>query len=320
MLPKDLFHKKKQDKPDDGVVILKKTEPGMCGGTDASQDTKAPKEILSEDMILFDVTSALSRGYIPSEGKRNSVEKLGYVSAFAAPVSNGTFLFFEKGDSFQKRAQKTRSWAYVKEDVFPSLVRFVRDRDIAKSNGFHSTTHGLPENFGGSVDIRYASGEKISFSHNQQSIITLAAGAEIANLFTKAMNGEKVELPVVSSLKEIRFEELRKNGGFTKAVLTIQPDGTGINAKQSKYDDPKIYESEKPIDAETVVAIKKNIEDTGILAWSDLPSNGFSYRIDKQLTFVFDDGREIIVKNDRLVPDQIGRGFFNIELEMTTKH
>ena len=72
MPPKDLFHKKKQDKPDDGIVILKKTEPGMCGGTDASQDTKAPKEILSEDMILFDVTSALSRGYIPSEGKRNS--------------------------------------------------------------------------------------------------------------------------------------------------------------------------------------------------------------------------------------------------------
>ena len=118
----------KQDKPDDGVVILKKTEPGMCGGTDASQDTKAPKEILSEDMILFDVTSALSRGYIPSEGKRNSVEKLGYVSAFAAPVSNGTFLFFEKGDSFQKRAQKTRSWAYVKEDVFPSLVSGIGKR------------------------------------------------------------------------------------------------------------------------------------------------------------------------------------------------
>jgi|GEM_PF-767527 len=319
MPPKDIFHKKKQDKPDDGIVILKKTEPGMCGGTDASQDTKAPKEILSDDMILFDVTSALSRGYIPSEGKRYSVEKLGYVSAFAAPAGNGTFLFLETGDSFQKRAPKARSWAYVKEDVFPSLVRFVRDRDIAKSNGFHSTTHGLPENFGGSVDIRYASGEKISFSNNQTSIISYDAGAEIAKLFAKAMNGEKAELPVVTSLKEIRFEELRKNGGFTKAVLTIQPDGTGINAKQSKYDDPKIYESEKPVDAETVAAIKKDIEDTGILAWSGLPSNGSSFVTDKQLTFVFDDGREIIVKSDRLVPDQIGRGFFNIELEMTTK-
>ena len=113
MLPKDLFHKKKQDKPDDDVVILKKTELGMCGGTDASQEKKAQKEILSEYMILFDVTSALSHGYIPIEGKRNSVEKLGYVSAFAAPAGNGIFLFLEKGDSFQKRAQKTRSWAYV---------------------------------------------------------------------------------------------------------------------------------------------------------------------------------------------------------------
>ena len=304
---KDLFNKQK-------------TEPPKCGGTDTTQDPEAPKEIISEDMILFDVTSALDRGYMPSSEKEKTWEALGFVSAFAVPAGDHTFLFLETGDRFEGRAEKMRSWAYVKENIFPSLVKLVRDRNIAKNNGYHSKTHGLPENFGGSVDIRYASGEKISFSDNGCPILTFETAAEIVKLFTEAMQGERVELPDVSALKEIRFEELRKNGGFTKAILTVQSDGTGINAKQSRYDDPTVYESEKPVDAGTIAAIKKNIEKTGILAWSGLPSNGYSFGGDKQITFVFEDGTEIAVKDDRLLPDKIRQGFFNIELEMTTRH
>ena len=42
--------KKKKDGGTDTVVVLKRTGRNMCGGTDATQDTRAPKEILSEDM------------------------------------------------------------------------------------------------------------------------------------------------------------------------------------------------------------------------------------------------------------------------------
>lgn len=69
--------------------------------------------------------------------------------------------------------------------------------NLAKDNGFHSETHGLPENFAGSVSIEYASGEKISFSNNQQPILSPNTGLCIKELFSEAMKGEKVSLPDV---------------------------------------------------------------------------------------------------------------------------
>lgn len=54
-----------------------------------------------------------------------------------------------------------------------------------------------------------------------------------------------LSLPDVSDLCEIRFSENRKNGGFTEATLTLKPDGTGENAKKSKYDGPEVYKSVK---------------------------------------------------------------------------
>ncbi len=311
---------KNKDEQDNGIIILKKTEPGMCGGTDATQDTNAPKVINSKDMILFDVTSALSRGYMKSDEETNRLDPLGFVSAFAAPCANGTFMFIEKGRSFHRREEKTRSWAFVKDNVLPELVELVRECDIAKNNGFHSQTHGLPENFGGSVNIRYASGERISFSNNQTPILSFETGMRIVKLFDEAMKGEKIQLPDVSMLKTIRFEENRKNGGFTKATLTINTDKTGINEKKSRYNDPKVYESVKPVEKETIDAIKNNIEATGILAWSDLPDREYGFDYEKSLTFVFSDATEITVPGNKIIPGQIEQGFFSIELEMTTKH
>ena len=139
---------------DEKIIITKSTGRNMCGGTDAYIIADAPTEIKSEEMILFDVTSALPRGV--SDNK----EPLGYVSAFAVPSKDGTFLFLETGESFSYYDEKKSAWAFVKEDVFPSLVRLVKECDMAKDNGHHSKTHGLPENFGGSITIKYKSEEK----------------------------------------------------------------------------------------------------------------------------------------------------------------
>ena len=297
------FKKKKS------VVVLKRTRKGECGGTDATLDKSAPKTIVSEEMTLFDVTSALH-----GDGA------LGYVSAFAAPAGEGTFLFLETGESFQRRAEKSASWALVKADVFPALARLARECELAKQNGYHSKTHGLPENFGGSVRIEYKSGERISYSDNQTPILTLEEGEKIASLFREAMAGEKVALPDAGSLVEIRFAEERENGAFTHAHLTINADGTATNKKSSRFDDPTVYESEKDVDAKSVAAIRRSIADTGLLAWAALPANGYGFSADKSLTFVFANGSEITVRDDRLVPDQLRRGFFNVELEMTTKN
>lgn len=297
----------------DSIKVLRKPEPYVCGGTDATLDTKAPKEITSKNMTLFNVCSALN-------APRGSDAPLGYISAYAAESGDGTFLFFEKCEGHFHRGEREYGWAYVKGDAMPALCELVRERDIAKNNGFHSKTHGLPENFGGSIDIRYGSGERISISNNQSPVLSYETGVFIADFFKNAMNGEKIKLPVLSSLVAIIFEEKRKNGGFTAATLTFNADGTGTNKKAVRYDDPHIYESTKTVEAETVDMIKDNIEKSGILSWSGLPESNFDFLSEKQLTFVFKDNDSITVKNGKILPDKLSRAFFNIELEMTAKH
>ena len=308
--------------PNGGVVVVKRTEPGMCGGTDATQDTRAPKEIVSDEMIFFDVTSALGGMAAAPGTTQNFDPSLGYVSAFAAPAAEGTFLFLStfRGFGFGTLGERRSEWAYVKEDIFPKLVALARECDLARGNGYHSETHGLPQNFGGRIDIRYASGERISTSNNQSPVLSPVAATRIADVFGETMKGERVLIPDVSALRQIRFEETRDGGGFTEAVLTIAPDGTALNEQRSRYEDPTVYESTKSVDKETVDGIKKNILDTGILAWESLPGGGGVLPgREKRITFVFD-GDEICVKEGKTVPFSISRGFFNIELEMTIKH
>ena len=307
------------DEDVDGIEIISRVEPGMCGGTSATRDTKAPKTIISEEMTLFNVTSSFS-GCAPGPGTVLDFIPLGYLSAFAAKADKGYLLCLETAEGTGYHPRHDISFALVKNDIFPALVALVKKHDLAKNNGFNAFTHGLPENFGGSVDIRYASGERIYFSDNRSPILAPKAAREIADVFTEAMKGDKAELPDIEGLKEIIFDEKRKDGGFTKARLAIRPDGTGINHKQSKYDGPKVYESEKEVDADTVEVIKRNITDCGVLAREGLPSNGFSLGNEKSLAFIFDGGERIEVRDDRIVPGCLGRAFFNIELEMTVKH
>ncbi|MBQ7171359.1 MAG: hypothetical protein IJR89_03665 [Clostridia bacterium] len=310
-----LFDKKeKPEGEDDGVIFIRKPKPNVCGGTTETLDTRAPKEISSEEMILFDATSALN---VPSLGED---ERLGYLSAFAAPCGEGTFLLLETEIGFRRREGKDLRWALVRESVFPALVRLVNECGLAAENGHHSSTAGLPENFGGSVHIRYASGETVSFSDNQAPVLSADTAARIADLFAGAMKGETVPLPDPADLREIRFSENREDGGYTRAALTLNADGTGTNKKASRYDGPKVYESEKPVDAETVAAIRQTVGETALLAWPGLPVSDYRPLSEKALTFTLKNGEEITVPGDRLLPDQIRDGFFRIELELATKH
>ncbi|MBQ7625282.1 MAG: hypothetical protein IJS65_08405 [Clostridia bacterium] len=294
------------------IVILRQTKPEMCGGTDATLDKSAPKTINSRDIVYFKAFSAL--GGVPEKGG------LEYLSAFAAPAGENTFIFLEKSDcAFRRRDEKDTAWALIKENVLPALADLIKECGLAESNGFHSETHGLPENFGGRVSVKYASGEKISFSNNQSPILSYETGVKAAAFFDRALKCERAPLPDLSALTQIRFSEERKDGGYTKCSLTLNPDGTWTNRKSQCFDPPKVYEGEKQVNAETVAAIKKAVSDCGVLAWEKLPQSEYSYGGEKTLTFVFG-GAEVSVKGGRVLPDEISRGFFDIELELVTKN
>ena len=312
-----MFFKKKPQTDTDidpDIIVLKKPAPNTCGGTYATQRKNAPTEIESEDMTMFMADTSFSTMVVEIEAGE---ERIDSISAYAAPAQGGTFLYLCKGVRYESRLA---SVALVKADIMPELVKLVNEQKMAQGNGYHSNTAGLPENFGGSVDIRYASGEQISYSNNQTPIFGYDTGMMIAQVFESAMQGERVPLPDVKDLVKILFEEQRKNGGFTKAELTINDDGTGSNKKLSRYEDPKVFESEKPVEREAIDTIKKSITGCGMLAWNGLPSSGSSLNGNKRLTFVFKDGSEVSVTDGLMLPFGISGGFFNIELEMTTKH
>ena len=65
-------------------------------------------------------------------------------------------------------------------------------------------------------------------------------------------------------------------------------------------------------------AIRGTMEKCAILAWAHLPDDGFPHREKRTLTFTFADGRTITVPDDRLLPQQIRGGFFNIQHPLTS--
>ncbi|MBQ3865646.1 MAG: hypothetical protein II776_02000, partial [Clostridia bacterium] len=185
------------------------------------------------------------------------------------------------------------------------------------SNGRFSETHGLPENFGGSVSARYAGGEKLSFSDNQSPVLTDPEGLAIRDFFRKALSGKLVDLPAPEKIREILFVEKRPDGGFTEACLTTPADGAAALRRRSRYKDPKIYEKTIAVPAETVEKIRRTVAETGLLGWRGLPDDGFS-REEKTLAFTLDDGAVYTVRSGRVVPDALRRGFFDVELPLTT--
>jgi hypothetical protein len=319
----DFFRRKKEKHPKDNekeqkIVVIKKSDPHVCGGTDATQDINAPKTIDSKDITVFDVTSALHTVRTAETGEENRYTP-GYVSAFAVPAKKGTFMFLETGESFHYRDKRDSVWALVKENPFTELAELVKKYDLACKNGFHSRTHGLPENFGGSVYILYADGEKISFSNNQVPIITSEAGLGIADFFKGKISGTKVCLPAADDIIEIRYFEEHENGAFTESVLTIRESG-GILRKTVSSGNSEARMAEHTVSEETVDTIKKTVENCGVFAWEGIPDGIHRSNGCKTLTFKFRNTEEITVKNHRLLPEKIGEAFFRIELEMTVRY
>ena len=290
-------------------------DPPQCGGTTSSRDRSAPAVIRSRDMTLFDVTSVLP---FPAEryGKEGNV--VGYVSAYAVPAEGGTFLLLEERGRRREPNRCAYTWRLIRENLFPTLADLVIECDLARENGRHSETHGLPENFGGDIDIRYSSGEYISVSNNQSPVLSYESGLRIANLFESTLKKEEQPLPDLSGLEAVRFYEKRDSGGFSKAALSIRPDGTGVLTRSDRYD-TTVYDSNRNMDANEVEIIKSKVTQYGVLAWESLPERDYRFGGEKTLTFRFSDGRERVISGNCMLPRQLWNGFFEIERSLNAR-
>lgn len=285
-------------------------EPVMCGGTTRHYDSNAPKEIKSTDMLFFKAESELP---IPFGERSDLSGTLEFISAFAAKLEGGSFLLLETLELYEKREC---SWAFVSEDVFPALVKLVNDEQLAKGNGEHSFTHGLPKNFGGEVKINYADGEVISFSDNQCPILSMEFGVELRSLFSEAMKTAGAPLPCAESITAVKFFD-ENDFGYTRCTLKPNDEGGYTLNKIYKFEEPKLYEYTKNVSGDVIERIRAAAEKNAVLLWDRLPQVEYKLPCRKALTFVFEDGSEQTISDDRTVPSQLYDAFYAIERELT---
>ncbi|MBQ7505024.1 MAG: hypothetical protein IJT79_06895 [Ruminococcus sp.] len=290
--------------------------PPMCGGTSQSYDENAPKKIVSENMTLFKVETAMAPMGVMPGGAPAATAWFRFISVYAAKCEDGVFVLLFAHDRCEKREYK---WSFIKEDIFPELVNAVREYDLAKSNGSHSFTYGLPENFGGEVRVDYSSGERIDFSTNRSPVISIDFANWLYDFFSEALKKEPVELPNAKAIKTIRFDSKHSDGGYTHISLTQNGDICEYK-RERKFDIPDVFKDEKELSSELMDKFRGIIETNAMLIWHMLPESGLNSIEEKSMTFVFEDGTEIVVPSDRALPAQISGAFFNIELELNSNN
>lgn len=151
---------------------------GPCedGGTRIRRDTDAPKEILSREPVRFSCRfSALSlqecdTGMIQGVYSFNALKGEGGV--MCTVVCNNPRAIPERERKF------TRS-----DDLMTELDTLLREHDVARYNGSYYKVSGLPDFYGATIDVEYASGETIYCYNNQDPFLPIELIRELCGLF-----------------------------------------------------------------------------------------------------------------------------------------
>ena len=297
----------------------KSTDPHLCGGTDEGYYKNTSGIINSDDMVLFDVSSVLSD---PGADEDERKRKVGYLAFFAVNAGEGTFVYKVTGSGTHPSRYDSCviEWAIIKENGMPALAALTKELELCRDNGHYTFTHGLPQDYGGTIDIKYADGEKIKISSNQNPVITREAAFETERLFDRFLRAEKVDLPDPSDLTAVRFDETKEDGSVIRAELIPGGDGGCTVRHTVSAADGAASESEHSAPAEVLDLIKATAKRCGMFAWSALPKYELPWKEHKKLTFVFDGGREVTVRSDRVLPEYVRGEFFAVEAELTIKN
>ena len=186
-------------------------EPPAPGGTTDATDPNAPKTIGSTEIASFSCTVSMltvvpspEYSLLTSPRYEFSAKREGG-KAVCACVSESGERAFEEDAAF-----------------FDRLQQIVAKYDLASYNGIYRWTHGLPEDFGYSLAVEYASGERIAATNNQTMDLPLGAAAELAELFGAYQAGVYTSISMEEATR--RMEE---ENGFIVDVRTQEEYAEG---------------------------------------------------------------------------------------------
>lgn len=143
----------------------------VCGGVRHQVDTNAPKVIASTQITAFSCRTSATG--LP----RNRSPLAGCCFRFQATKTLGSFR--------QSNASAVlREFTFRPEESFmDALQKLVDEYHFARYNGTYYSISGLPDFFGTELQIDYASGESVSFSNNQNRLISIDALEALTELF-----------------------------------------------------------------------------------------------------------------------------------------
>ncbi len=173
--------------------------PPVCGGSDDWRDKNAPAQIDSKDIVLFQVENSFTTFAEPPD--------FSFIHAFVMPLENKKVLagLYVRANPWRRarpernhprKGQDELDGDYIRAAVVPSAVfaelqKVVEEYNFIKDNGRHHYTHGLPENFGGSITVKYQTGEHIFFEDNQSPIMDPRAGEAIVRVLRGYLDAPK---------------------------------------------------------------------------------------------------------------------------------
>jgi rhodanese-related sulfurtransferase len=194
-----------------GCAFMKPSDPNeyISGGTTDNTDPSAPKVIESEDMTSFSCYVNLL-GY----DTKNYPEITELKYTFEASLEN---------DGAEKMA---------------AIQDIVKRYDFAQFNGISRHTAGLPDHFGATIDISYASGERIYAYHNQDMYLPIEAVCELVVLFRGNITFTSISMDEAAKimterddyvLLDVRTDEEYDEGHLPGAYIVPLDDIWSIN-------------------------------------------------------------------------------------------
>lgn len=231
---RDVVEHQKND-GDGGNNMLFNDVP-VSGGVTNNTDYNAPKEIKSENLISLSVGFYHEDKYNRSSGR--------YYNFILEPDEEGRIIFKESyvSEGFE-----------VDKSVLSDVQAIIKKYDLAKSNGYHKTTAGLPPQFEECFfEAKYDSGEYISFSENSDP--SAAWSQELLEYFAYLMadhGDDKYIIPKITGVIE-RFKFDYQENGLLYSYDTITVPKKGVhksleeiatNGYDESESDEKLYRS-----------------------------------------------------------------------------
>lgn len=147
------------------------------GGVRQFTDTNAPTVIHSNQITYFHCKFSTRDIPLPDS------PIAGYVITLHAAADGGSFCL-------RRGSEADREEAIVPDAAFwEALQEIVSRYALARHNGQHYKVSGLPPDFGIDLEIRYASGESIRASNNQDCFLPQKAMEELVALFQTKKGG-----------------------------------------------------------------------------------------------------------------------------------